>query len=176
MCRELHLTTVTMEPVSDNRITIRNQDENLADATINIYEYGTDTVIVRVSVVSIIDRDIYSLYFANPKTTIILPDHLRFAMLEEKLKVPKCADKYVAGQSMFYDPLMDTPIADDGDLDAAVRYQFLMHKVRSIVLEVQTPTAVTIPLPGQTGVPLQSHLPQNTNLSQQHPQHQRQPR
>jgi hypothetical protein len=146
-----------MEQASDHRIAVGNQSESLANATIDIYEYGTNSVILRVSVVSIIDDETYLSYLAKPKTIIILPDHLQFAKLVEKLNGPKCAGKYVAGQSKVYDALMDTPIADNEDFNAAVRYQFLTHKVKSIVLEVQTPTAVTISVPGITGVRLQSH-------------------
>jgi hypothetical protein len=148
---------------SDGRVKVGTQPARFADVTIDVYEYGTSNLIATTDVLCIIDPSIYATYLGGAGAMTVLPDHLRFDPREIRLKSLKCLGKYVDGRSIIWDTVRRNSIVDTEDLITAVRYQFMTHKVNTIVLEVQNPTAVTTLTPGMMEIPLQIQLSHHTN-------------
>jgi hypothetical protein len=124
---------------------------------------------------NLIDRVRYEAWVNAGCTGPILPDFLRFALLEEKLTAAKCGDKYIIGKSRIWDVVKHTQIVDDEDLATAARYQYSTHKVSSIVLEIDTPSAVVTPTQGMSMNPSQPFPLHNINIAKPHRQDQHRP-
>jgi hypothetical protein len=114
---------------SDGRVIVGSQPARLADALIDVYEYGTTKRIATTAVLHITHSRIYEKYLTTNGAIKILPDDVQFDSLENRLKSPKCLGKYIAGTSIIWDAVRHSVIVDTDDLVIAVRYQFSTYRM-----------------------------------------------
>jgi hypothetical protein len=122
-------STVPTTDTTNKRMQVGGQTAMFSEATVDIYEYQSDTIITTMTVLKLLPSAIFDNYIGGNTTTPIIPERLAFENLVNRFSNPRFRKPYRPGESRIFDVLKGTEVADDDDLASATPHQFFTQIV-----------------------------------------------